>query len=400
MRATTILSIVGGAVASSSSSSSSSPLSSLASSSSSSSSSSSGSNSVRRVVAERTTDRQYERALSGSGDIEFDDDFWAYDADQSLDVVWDDYSIEPKKCMIYKNKHVIAFDMYGKGNKQCAKKREGTYLMDVGQFALSYVAQRQIDYKLAGNDYGGADALDYAECTMVEYNDAYYYAKLGCSTQGGLKINSYLDEYCTQGVSTNIGLYNDVKIQFDVCQSCVSWPAEAGDDDAYEEPELDDNFENYHAYDSKLCGAAMQYKSSCGYGCRKMANKNTTTGSSNSKKVWGGFEKFCLFFWCVAVIALVWVVLKQRRMMSREDAIVEEAAMNGVGLKKRHVFPIALGITVLILLSMFMVWKKLTWLLLIGVNAGLFAHFVFLRRKAKKGAGGEGYIKDAGLEIS
>ena len=99
-------------------------------------------------------------------------------------------------------------------------------------------------------------------------------------------------------------------------------------------------------------------------------------------------------------IALVWIVLKQRRMMSREDAIVEEATMNGVGIKKRHVFPIALGIIVFILLSMAMVWKKLTWLLLIGTNIGLFAHFVFLRRKAKKGSGGDGYIKDAGLEIS
>ena len=50
---------------------------------------------------------------------------------------------------------------------------------------------------------------------------------------------------------------------------------------------------------------------------------------------------------------------------------------------------------------MFMVWKKLTWLLLIGTNVGLVAHFVFLRRKAKKsGAGGDGYIKDAGMEIS
>ena len=42
---------------------------------------------------------QFERALSGSGDISYDDDFWAYDQG-SMDVVWDDYSIDPKKCMI------------------------------------------------------------------------------------------------------------------------------------------------------------------------------------------------------------------------------------------------------------------------------------------------------------
>ena len=102
-----------------------------------------------------------------------------------------------------------------------------------------------------------------------------------------------------------------------------------------------------------------------------------------------------------AAIASIWVVLKQRRMMTREDAIVEEAAMNGIGLKKRHVFPLAVGIVFFILLAMFMVWKRMTWILLIGANVALFAHFVYLRRKAKKaGQGGEGYIQDAGLEIS
>lgn len=348
---------------------------------------------------------QFERELSGSGDYSFDDDFWAYDQG-SMDTLWDDYSMMPKKCMIYKNKHVIAFDLYGKGNKQCLKKREGTYIMDVGQFSKAYVAQKQVDYALVGNDYGGVDALDYMECTAVEYNDVYYYAQLGCSTQGGLKLLTFTDEYCSQEVSTNVGLYNDVKIQFNVCQTCVSWPAQNqnyNDDAAEDEVELDDNFDNYHMYDSKLCGAAAQYKESCGWGCKKQAKKGMSSSNSYSdKKSWGGFEKFFLFFWSFAAVALVWVVLKQRRMMSREDAIVEEAAMNGVGLKKRHVFPIALGVIFVILLSMFMVWKKMTWLLLIGTNLGLFAHFVFLRRKAKKagGAGGEGYVKDAGLEIS
>lgn len=156
-------------------------------------------------------------------------------------------------------------------------------------------------------------------------------------------------------------------------------------------------------YDSKLCGAADIYKQDCKWGCKKEANKAMGGGDYNTKKQWGGFDKFCLFFWSFAAVALVWVVLKQRRMMSREDAIVEEAAMNGIGLKKRHVFPIALGMIFFILLGMFMVWKKFTWILLMGTNLGLFAHFVYLRRKAKRaggGAGGEGYIKDAGLEIS
>ena len=43
--------------------------------------------------------------------------------------------------------------------------------MDVGAFSRAYVAQKQIDYYLVGKEYGGVDALDYAECTEVDYND-------------------------------------------------------------------------------------------------------------------------------------------------------------------------------------------------------------------------------------
>lgn len=359
----------------------------------------------RRGETERVvTGRQFERALSGdSGDMSFDDDFWAYD-DGSMDVLWDDYAVEPTTCLVYKNRHVIAFHLYGKGHNQCVKKQEGTYIMDAGRFARAYVAQKQIDYGLTGQgEYGAPEALDYLECTAVEYNDVYYYAKFGCSSQGGLKVVSYSDEDCSKEISTNIGLYNDIKIQFNVCQACVAWPVET-DDAAGADAELDDNFAAYHAYDSKLCSAANEYREGCGWSCRKQVKKSLRSSSANGNRVrrgWGGFEKFFLFLWSFLAITLVWVVLKQRRMMTREDAIVEEAAMNGIGLKKRHVFPIAVGIVFVILFAMIMVWKRLTWLLLLGTNVGLFAHFVFLRRKAMKaGAGGDGYVKDAGLEIS
>lgn len=115
---------------------------------------------------------------------------------------------------------------------------------------------------------------------------------------------------------------------FNACQSCVSWPSEQTyDDDAAEEIEVDENFYGNHMYDSKLCGAAAEYKMSCGWGCRRQANKEVSSSSSNPnmKHSLGGFEKFCLFFLSFAATALVWIVLKQRRMMSREEAIVGEA---------------------------------------------------------------------------
>lgn len=45
--------------------------------------------------------------------------------------------------------------------------------MDAGKFAKAYVAQKQVDNKLAGNDYDAPEALDYLECTAVEYKDVY-----------------------------------------------------------------------------------------------------------------------------------------------------------------------------------------------------------------------------------
>ena len=45
--------------------------------------------------------------------------------------------------------------------------------MDVGKFAKAYVGQMQVNYAQLGNEYGGPDALDYVECTAVEYNDNY-----------------------------------------------------------------------------------------------------------------------------------------------------------------------------------------------------------------------------------
>lgn len=63
--------------------------------------------------------------------------------------------------------------MFGKGNKSCSRKKQGTYIMDVGRFAKAYVAQKRVDYQLMGKDYDKPDALDYLECTAQQYNDNY-----------------------------------------------------------------------------------------------------------------------------------------------------------------------------------------------------------------------------------
>jgi hypothetical protein len=64
----------------------------------------SGDSSLRHsevIRYKESSSSQHHRDLEGSGDgISFDDDFWAYNADQSMDVAWTDYSLKPVKCMI------------------------------------------------------------------------------------------------------------------------------------------------------------------------------------------------------------------------------------------------------------------------------------------------------------
>ena len=183
--------------------------------------------------------------------------------------------------------------------------------------------------------------------------------------------------------------------------SCTATPS-FSDDAAVAELANNGYTDDFASYDAKLCATVhsnSDMSEHCGWGCKRAVKKGEAASAYSSG--WNALEKFFLFFWSITGVALVWIVLKQRRMMTREDAIVEEAAMNGVGIKKRHVFPIALVVVFITLLSMFMAWKKLTWILLIGANVALFAQFVYLRRKAKKAnASGDGYVKDAGLQIS
>ena len=144
-------------------------------------------------------------------------------------------------------KHLIAFELYKPNNNSCKRRRDGLYTMEVGQFARAYVAQKTVDYNMAGKDYGDIDGLDYVECTGVYYNDVQvrepnertdylcvspcyfvssvltvssrslfvfhwkYYAKLGCASTGGLRISTYSDEYCSHEINTNLGIYNDIK---------------------------------------------------------------------------------------------------------------------------------------------------------------------------------------------
>ena len=67
-------------------------------------------------------------------------------------------------------KHVVAFELYKPNNNSCKKKREGTYIMEVGKFARAYVAQKEQEYKLYGKDYGDVTGLTYEDCTEVYYN--------------------------------------------------------------------------------------------------------------------------------------------------------------------------------------------------------------------------------------
>lgn len=98
--------------------------------------------------------------------------------------------------------------MYGKGHNSCSKKKEDTYIMDVGKFAKAYVGQKQVDYKYMGNNYGNPDALDYVTCTAVQYNDAYVSVKIvpGLFIPPFTFLVTSVDE-CGHGICTSATRY-------------------------------------------------------------------------------------------------------------------------------------------------------------------------------------------------
>uniref|UniRef100_A0A7S4J7G4 Uncharacterized protein n=1 Tax=Odontella aurita TaxID=265563 RepID=A0A7S4J7G4_9STRA len=319
---------------------------------------------------------------SGSSDSWEDDDLYGFYDDAS----WDGYSIVPDKCIHLNDVDTVVFEMYQENNNQCAKGSTGKYSTDVRTFVKAYTKQLHEDAEVLGYDYDKPDYLDYLDCTAFAINDdTYLYFKIGClhTTGNALEMQVFSDQYCTERMdNTNYSPDSDdisyltKHIKFGSCHSCVSWPQ---NDDAVQ-ADVDDQFWDEHAYESPLCSAVNYYKESCGRKCKKLAR------SANAEGAHKGFTRagrFWLLVFSLVGLFLLFEVVKQRKKMSAQDSLLEEAAIQRAGLQKRQVALMVIGGIVIILLLMIFRVKILTWIFLLGSCFGLLAYLFYLRYRAR-----------------
>jgi hypothetical protein len=274
--------------------------------------------------------------------------------------------------------------MYGGGHNNCARAQLGTYYAPVGDFVRGYTKQKDMDYKLQGNDYDVPDELAYTTCTAAYGDDdggSAVYLQLGCngSTGKAIAMNAYEDSSCSIAKSNynikNLGLdISDLRVKFETCQDCVYWPSQ--DDDAWAE-DVDDGFESNHGYDSPMCSAAWKTKTKCNRKCQRLATKGASTYSYHA-----GFSplgKFFLFVFSLSGVFLLLAVHSQRKRMATEDAVYEEALVQKAGMQMKHVVFGIMGIIVLTLLFALLKAKLLTWCFLLGSNVILFSYWAYLR---------------------
>lgn len=336
-------------------------------------------------------DGEGEGSGSGSGDDPWneyggDDNFYSFTEYGDAAMHWSDYSIIPEACINRGGSDIIVYSLYSYGNNECARKSMGKFYVTVAQYVKAYAKKLEKAAELEGEDYDEPAALDYLECTGYGDDDQAmgYYTKLGCKNGAwkALAINAYKDQYCSEPIDE----YNfqvdltDVKLNYQICQSCSNWDIPQND-------EYDDQLSEESEYFSPLCSAVWNYREVCDGSCQRQMK--LTTGAIKERS-YSATNKFMLFFLSSVGIISMAAVLVVRRKMSRTDALLEQAAVEKVGLKKDHLPKIFLGTILFLTLLMLLKVKGLTFLLLIVIDVTLIAYWARLEfhQKGRINVGG------------
>ncbi len=223
-------------------------------------------------------------------------------------------------------------------------------------------------------------------------------------------VHAYTDMYCTQKASYNMNLGVDIsglRVNFDTCRSCVA--------SSYGYNRYNNNNNNYQnnngrynnygygdmsQHDSMLCSAADHYKETCNRSCRRAAKKSGSSSSSSRSFSFGGgwdgdgFSPLGKFFlWVLSLSAVFFLLagLAQRKKMSKQDALIEEAAIKSSGVDKKHIPRMFVGLILFIIVLILFKKKTLTWFFLIAINIGLLAYWMHLKNKAEQNAAVSGF---------
>jgi len=324
-----------------------------------------------------------------------DDDGFFYFED---DIDWSQSAIYPQSCIETNDGPVVVYTLYNKNHNQCKKKARGTYKMGIGSFVKAYSRQMEKEYEAKGAEYEvDEDAFAYLECQQTYYNNQMYYMKVGCRNTGkGFQVKSYTDQYCTQQASSTYNMGVDIsslRVNFDNCKSCVATTY-----NQYSNNNNNNYYQNQNYYDngstnqheSMLCSSANYYKETCNRSCRRSAKKNSS-GSSYGGNGFSAVGK--VFLWILSISAIFFLLagLAQRKKMSKQDALIEEAAIKSSGVDKKFIPRIFIGLILFVIVLILFKRKVLTWFFLVTVNIALLAYWMHLKNKAEQNAAVSGF---------
>ena len=92
----------------------------------------------------------------------------------SDNTMWSEYSILPHRCLKLDGQEVVAFEMFGNGNDQCAKKNLGLYTVPLTEFLTEYSSQALSDAEMFGYEEPDEEYLNYLSCYGFETDDGDY----------------------------------------------------------------------------------------------------------------------------------------------------------------------------------------------------------------------------------
>lgn len=323
---------------------------------------------------------------------EDDDGFFYFQDDND----WSDSAIYPMSCVETSAGADVVFTLYNKNHNQCKRKAKGTYKASIETFVRAYTRQMEKEYEAKGAEYEvDEDVFEYLECQQYYYNNNMYYMKIGCRSTGkGFQVHAYTDMYCSTKANVNYNMGVDIsslRVNFDTCKSCVATTS-SNYNNNNNQYYNDDNYYSggamsYHK--SMLCSTANYYKETCNGSCRRAAKNNSSySGYSNGFSAVGKF-----FLWVLSISAIFFLLagLAQRKKMSKQDALIEEAAIKSSGVDKKLVPRIFIAFIIFIVILILFKKKVLTWFFLVAINIALLGYWMHLKNKAEKNAAVSGF---------
>jgi hypothetical protein len=233
------------------------------------------------------------------------------------------------------------------------------------------------------------------------FSSPQYYMKVGCRNTGkGFQVHAYTDMYCTQKATMNYNMGVDIsslRVSFETCKSCVASSGYNQYNNQYNNNQ--NQYDNYYSsgvtnqHDSMLCSSADHYKETCNRACRRAARKSSSS-SSRSALSGEGFSAVGKFFlWVLSLSAVFFLLaaLAQRKKMSKQDAMIEDAAIKSSGVDKKYIPRIFIGFILFIIILILLKKKALTWFFLVAINIALLGYWMHLKKKAEQNAAVSGF---------